>query len=455
MILSNEEVFINGINAKDSCFMDVSKRVLQGLLVSIASFPLSLYATENTVNLKQEIALLKNQLQNLEERVAYADQSINSTPVIATTPRKTKITQKSAKHNIVPSVVKPSIAPQPTQAVLPPVEKSTTPFLGNNALLTGYGTATYINPEHTHGSFDAKFNPIFLYRYNDLLLWESEVEFSLNSSGETETTLEFASLDWFINDYITLVAGKFLSPLGYFIRNLHPSWINPLPSKPIGFDDDQAAPPESEVGAQLLGAIPISDTMTLNYSIFIANGPQANVANGAVTDIQSDGMNSANKIYGGRIGFLPIPSLEVGVSGAKSRVAFQDSTDAIVETSRPYTVLGVDASYHREALGLRAEYIQQLVPDDANSTSGITQGGKWKAWYAQGSYRFLSSWEAILRYGYYSSPQVDQKQHQTTLGIDYWFMDSAVAKLAYEFNFGQRGTAANANRVLLQLAYGF
>lgn len=333
------------------------------------------------------------------------------------------------------------------------VAKSTT-FLGNNALLTGYGSATYIEPRNTHGSFDTKFNPIFLYHYNDKLLWESEVQFSLKDSGETDTTLEFASIDCFLNDYAVLVAGKFLTPLGFFTRNLHAAWISPLPSKPIGFDDDQAAPPESEVGVQLLGSIPISKT-TLNYAVFIANGPQAEVEEGAVERVQSETMNSTNKLYGGRLGFLPLPSLEVGASAAKGRVAFEDSTGEIVETSRSYGVLGADASYHRDSWTLRVEYTQQTIPDDEDSVSGITEGGKWKAWYAQGVYRFLPAWGAVVRTGYYSPPQSDLKQHQTTLGLDYWITNSAVAKLAYEFNTGEEGTDADANRVLLQLAVGF
>lgn len=328
-------------------------------------------------------------------------------------------------------------------------------FLGSNALLTGYGATTYIDREHTHGEFEAQFNPIFLFRFSDLLLWESEVNLTIGNTGQTDTTLEYASLDWFINDYATLVAGKFLTPIGFFVRNLHPTWINPLPSRPIGFDDDQAVPPEAEIGAQILGVFQITSLMIWHYSIFIANGPQASVDGNAVSEIQSEGINSANKLYGGRIGFLPIPAFEIGVSAAGGKIAFQDSAGAIVETARQYHVIGTDINYYFNALKLRAEFIQQTIPDDANSTSGITQGGKWYAYYTQGSYRFSSPWEVIIRYGYYSPPQADSKQHQTTLGIDYWFMDSAAAKLAYEFNSGQKGAASNANVVLAQLTYGF
>ena len=55
-------------------------------------------------------------------------------------------------------------------------------------------------------------------------------EIEIDDAGETETNLEYLTIDWFINDYMALIAGKFLSPIGQFRQNLHPSWINKLPS---------------------------------------------------------------------------------------------------------------------------------------------------------------------------------------------------------------------------------
>ena len=60
------------------------------------------------------------------------------------------------------------------------------------------------------------FAPIFHFQYRDLVMLESELEFEIGDDGQTETNLEYLTIDWFINDYMVLVGGKFLSPIGQF-----------------------------------------------------------------------------------------------------------------------------------------------------------------------------------------------------------------------------------------------
>src|ERR1700722_2179478 len=70
--------------------MDILKRILLGLVICIGSFHLSICAAEDTPNIKQEIALLKNQLQNLKLRVASAEQTtqIDTSNDVSTPPAK-------------------------------------------------------------------------------------------------------------------------------------------------------------------------------------------------------------------------------------------------------------------------------------------------------------------------------------------------------------------------------
>ena len=65
------------------------------------------------------------------------------------------------------------------------------------------------------------FMPVFLVRDKNLLQLEAHVEVA-NYGNETETSLEYAQLDLFLNDYMTLVAGKILSPIGQFQQAIHP-----------------------------------------------------------------------------------------------------------------------------------------------------------------------------------------------------------------------------------------
>ena len=96
--------------------------------------------------------------------------------------------------------------------------------------LAGYTDVGYVNSDSDYGSFNVgTFSPIFHFQYRDIVMFESELEFELSPDGETETNLEYLALNYFMNDHITLVGGLFLSPIGQFRQNLHPSWINKLP----------------------------------------------------------------------------------------------------------------------------------------------------------------------------------------------------------------------------------
>ena len=81
----------------------------------------------------------------------------------------------------------------------------------------------------------------------------------------------------------------------------------------------------------------------------------------------------------------------------------------------------------------------------------------WKAWYIQASYVIpATKIEMVVRYGKLDAPGIMMDKKQTTLGIDYLFAANVVAKLTYESNKGEVvGTAADADRTLAQLAYGF
>ena len=138
--------------------------------------------------------------------------------------------------------------------------------------LAGYASADYISPENGNAAFAANFNPMFHYQYNDKILWEAELEIEVEENGDTEIGLEYSSIDLFLNDNLILVAGKFLSPLGNFRQNMHPSWINKLPSAPPGFGHDGAAP-IAEVGVQLRGGATVGQLGKVTYAGYVGNAP--------------------------------------------------------------------------------------------------------------------------------------------------------------------------------------
>ncbi len=325
--------------------------------------------------------------------------------------------------------------------------------------LAGYAAAGYTDQDNGTSAFNiASFNPIFHFQYGDRILWESELEIEVPEDGGTNVALEYSAIDLIINDYLVFVAGKFLSPLGNFRQNLHPAWINKLPSAPPGFGHDGAAP-IAEVGVELRGGMPFGSRSLVTYAGYVGNGPKLMAMDGELTGIDTEGFtdNEDDKlVVGGRISVLPIPELVLGVSGAvgDATVTENDELAFADDPTRSYEVLGSDLSYRWNRLQLLAEYIQQKVDDDSSSVA--PDGGKWKTWYVQSAYPIAQTrWEGVLRYTDFNSPDTDESQKQWSLGLDYVLAPSAMIKFAYEFNDGLNGEPADDDRWLVQVTYGY
>lgn len=380
--------------------MVASKKIFLSLLIGIGSFSLSAFAADKSADVKGDTFLLNNQN--------------------------------------------------------PPIVWQGTDIFG---MIAGGASAGYTRPSGHHSEFDIlDLNPLLIFSYKDLLLMRAAIDFAMGDQGETDVNLDFMNLNLILNDYVTFGIGKFDSALGYFGQNLSPAWINRLPESPVGFDGDQAAP-QIEIGAQLRGGFPLFCTARGNYVVYVSDGPRAfaDLTSGDIDHIGTDGytVNYGNFVYGGRLGFLPIPKLELGVSAAFGKAALIDMADnTTVLGRRVYHALGADASFKTDNWDFRAEYIQQQIASENNSV--VPQGEKWKAWYLQAAYWIpTTNFEPVVRYGKFSTPFASQNHRQWAFGLDYWFASSIGAQAAFEFNKGLSGTDNNDNRFIIQLVFGY
>lgn len=319
--------------------------------------------------------------------------------------------------------------------------------------LAGYASFDWADTEQSNDSFSGvKFAPIFHYQYAEIFQFEGEIEMTITATGETNIELEYAAGTLFINDYMGLQIGKFMSPIGQFVQNQHPSWINKLPSTPLGFGHDGAAP-TSNVGVALRGGLPRIAGLRSNYTLFVANPPTFGLADDGDVVIDATGktVSTVNKTVGGRFGISPIGGMEVGISIAKGEISETSNTQVLART---YDVFDMDFMYHFDAYNFKAEYIQQKIGEN---TLSLQEGGIWKAWYVQASYQFSSiPLEPVIRYGDYENPETKRKQF--AIGLNYLFANSLIAKIAYEMNEDKNNNSvsvANDNRILAQLAFGF
>ena len=334
--------------------------------------------------------------------------------------------------------------------------------------MAGYANVDAIagSDRQEDGFTAARFAPIFHFQFSDRVLFEGELEVETDENGETEIVAEYATIDLMLNDYMALVAGKFLSPIGQFRQNVHPSWINKLPTAPVGFGHGGAAP-LSDLGVQLRGGIPLSGSMRANYALFTSNGPTLVVDEGdGEVKLEAEAASSnadGNFVYGGRVGFLPVPALELGLSGALGKIGVAGGHDvsdlAAGEPDRDYTVLGADAVYNLDTLQLRGEFIQQTVGSEANSAvagGAVTEELEYTAWYAQAAYRVPDTkWEGVVRIGDLDTPGADANRSQWSAGVNYLFANHVIIKAAYTVDDYDDNAIDDDERFNIQLAYGF
>lgn len=346
--------------------------------------------------------------------------------------------------------------------------------------MAGYADVGYVksDAEGDDGSYNVgTFAPIFHYQFRDQVMLEAELEFSTAEDGSTETAMEYLTIDWILNDNMILVAGRFLSPVGNFRQNLHPSWINKLPSAPPGFGHDGAAP-VTDMGVQLRGGFHIGG-MKANYAVYTANGPEvkAEIAPDAgdstvIDEIEYDGVEAeafgadgdGEKVFGGRFGILPVPSLEIAVSfvSGKATVTSYEgdeftgtnpSLDGIAASN--YDVTGMDVSWRNKSFDVRYEYVRSELGETNIGGFGLASA-EWTTWYGQVTYKIPSSkFEAVVRYADFDTPHASADVQQTAVGLNYLITNNFIAKLGFESNDNPNAGQQAYDRALVQLAYGF
>ena len=351
-----------------------------------------------------------------------------------------------------------------TKALATTAQPGTTGFL-----LTGYGFAGFEDRPGESGRFTAGLAPILLWKLSDRLFFESELEIEL-TPNETEIGLEYANLSYLLNPYMTVKAGKFLTPFGSFADRLHAPWVNKLPDQPLAVGEDGITP-FTHVGVQVSGGFALGPTK-MNYALYAANGPRFSDA-GSREDagrLQFDNFSETNRrSYGGRIGFLPVPELELGYSF----LTVTGPVDARLHA--------VDVNYVREfgwlqgTLDLRGEWVwsdagrfrfQPEAETAEEALAGVVNfANKRNGGYAQLAYRpsklkneIVKNFEIVGRYDRLNRPSglsLGDDPERFTIGLNYWLGPSTVVKAAYQFNLNDTNGTSGGNSILFQAAMGF
>ncbi len=231
----------------------------------------------------------------------------------------------------------------------------------------------------TQNTFFFNFEPMFLYRPADWILFEGELEGSFGQAG-TAVDLPLADFQITLNDYMMIVAGLFDQPFGDWYENQSPMWVNRFVSAPLPFGVEAVVPP-SEIGLQLRGGLQWGDLgQDVDYTVWGGNGPNFSesvpgAAIGGPTAIASSLTNG--KSIGARVRFYPLPldehlgRLELGASTYNGKWM----------NGHWFNSWGVDFNYFNGNLQMRGEWVQAYRQMPSNFSQDNRQG-----WYLQAGY---------------------------------------------------------------------
>jgi hypothetical protein len=336
-------------------------------------------------------------------------------------------------------------------------------------LLAGYGTAGFTARSGEDPFFDAAFNAIFLWKLTDRLFFEGEMELEFEDEA-TDLNLEIAQASYLLNDYMTIGVGRFLNPTNFFVERQHMNWVNKLPDKPLAVYDGLF--PESEMGAQLRGVVPIGPTK-LEYVGFVANAPgliteSDDFSEIGMLDFDNDANFGGHVAVGGHVGFIPIPQLEVGYGIQRSKVGPRDHAVENVLQSADFNYVR-DSTLLKGLINFRAQWVWSHVghvvydPDGEQGFGPLSFNNNRNGGYVQMAYRpthidndIIKNLEGVVRYDRLNQlhTPIGFDEQRWTFGLNYWLTPSTVIKAAYEFD-DKNGGARDQDAFMMQTAVGF
>jgi hypothetical protein len=459
-----------------TCFLGI---VVTGCVLGVAFTPPAAAVTDEDFDaLKKAVQQLGEKVQKLEQ-VHEQDQQLHQQDVQKIQQLQQQLEQT---HEIATNAVQKAEAAAEVQPVAPIAPG---PPARHNFTLAGDAEVLFGRIPNQSSAFAlADFAPIFLFRANDNILFEAGFDFTLsNGAGPTPNTssgtqfnfdLSFATIDYLINDYVTLVAGEMLLPLGTYTER-SAGWLNKLPDNPL----PRGLLPNDGLGAQLRGSLPLGYSGPMfTYSVYGVNGPSSidgsgnssmldlngnvgilnNSLYGSTTTWGSLGNLNSNPSGGGRIAvfypFKPHYDIEIGLSGQSGE--WNNSANGL------WSAFVVDAALHVSPyLEVKGEYINTWV--DTTDLGTIRPNG----WWIQAGYKlsglnldfpFISNVELVGRYdttkdAFAPSSTIDRY----TAGFVYYFSNTLLLEGDYEWLHGTGPTANQvpSNEILVQLSYGF
>lgn len=383
------------------------------------------------------------------------------------------------------------------------------PFLSApKATIGGYADVMYNNLSRqnldnpSRNSFGMQRMVPFIYAdVTDHIKFATEIEIERGGqnapqSGDGSMQIEFAQLDYLIDEAVNLRAGILLMPVGKF-NLLHDSPLNDLVDRPMV---SRIVIPSTwfEAGAGIYGTLYPSSRSKLDYEVYAVNGMSQSA--GGITDL---GVRNArgsvsrdrddSKAVVGRVAFSPFLGVELAGSGyhgqykpaagavaagyidifaldwtlqkgpfeligeaAWSRISNNNSTGVTGSTIGPAGMQGyyIQANYH-----FMPEFLKKWAPSHFTDASTFTAVVRWERVDTDTDNRTITPGNAFGN---------RRELERLTLGINFRPIEDTVFKFDWQFNtqkdpvglvpagdLGSANSPLNGNGFLIQAATYF
>jgi hypothetical protein len=461
--------------------------LIYGLALAACAIGISLPQPARAAVSDEDFNALKNSVQELNEKVKKLEQ-VHEQDQQTHQQDQQKVQQLQQQLDQTQQMATNAVQKAEAAQVQPVHPLPPGPAANHQFQVVGDAETLFARIQGQHSGFVfADFAPIFLFRANDNILFEAGFDFTLanNAPAAPGTSyafdLSFATLDYLINDYATLVAGNMLLPLGTYSER-SAGWLNKFPDNPL----PRGLLPGNGVGLQFRGAVPVGDNgQMLTYSAYGVNGPSSVDGTGnsgsldlggnvgvlaAATSVprqygfglpgttfSSTGNLHGNPNGGGRLGWFypwkPHYDVELGVSG---------QTGEWNDLGNHWSALVLDAAVHVSPyVEVKGEYINTWA--DTTDLGTIRPNG----WWVQAGYKLaglnldlpmVNNLELVGRYDR-SKDGLDPatKTERYTAGFVYYFSNTLLFEGDYEWlhSTGPNADFFPGNEVLVQLSYGF
>jgi len=406
---------------------DVGPKTATVARAEIAAPKASAPAAPSAMASEEEVTELKSEMRQL--RTLVEEQQTLIAKLKGGSPSSTEASSASAPSTPAPAL--PSAAPQPVQEENP--EQAIRPFKIGGFGTWSYGKSNNVNEYDLatyHGRYDnIDAGLILTLGITPTVNATAQISFQ-SADDQTETDVDFAFIDWKVNDRLTVRAGQAKNPFGLYSEYLGIGTLYPFNDVPQSIYGGTAIGNEFYRGFGGAGRAFATRKWEMDYDFFGGGllNDELNPAERISTAFQAGQSTAAieneseeiHQAFGGRLTLArPDDGFRIGING---------NTGISPDKGR-HTVVGAFVAYDSARWLLHSEFGHSFEAGFIHFSGAYLEAG----------YKLNRHWQPVFRYDWareglvslVAIPDSYKSHREVGGGLNYWITPKAVVKGSY------------------------